>query len=202
MATAVPAKKNKRLSENDRTALYNLARKRIVETQDTSELDAAYDAAATAVHDALVEKYPQKDMKVLARYDAAAADACVYVSRGYYDYDQFCFREGDKRIPLRPGRGGGCNSRNAFMLEGERADLYATYTKAKEAHDAAIKDRYADFRALIFASKTFNEIAEVWPEAEQLREAIVGTSSALVVLSNDVVARIKSDPAYALAEAA
>jgi hypothetical protein len=201
MATT-PARKNKRLSDHDRAALYGLAKKRIEETQDTTELDAAYDAAAAAVHDALVEKYPQKDMKVLARYDAATSDACVYVSRGHYDYDQFCFREGDKRIPLRPGRSGGCNSRNAFMLEGERADIYIAFTKAKEAHEAAIKQRFADFKALIFASKTFNEVAEVWPEAEQLREAIVGTSSALVVLSNDVVERIKSDPAYALAEAA
>jgi hypothetical protein len=201
VATKAPLK-NKRLSDRDRDSLYKLARKRIEDTQDSTGLDNAYEFAAQAVHDALVEQYPQKDMRVLARYDAATADSCVYISRGHYDYDQFCFREGDKRIPLRPGRGGGCNSRNAFMLEGERADAYSAYNKAKEAHEAAIKQRYADYQALIYAAKTFNEVTEVWPEAEQLREAIVGTSSALVVLSNDVVERIKNDPAYAMAEAA
>jgi hypothetical protein len=201
MTAAVPLK-NKRLSERDRDALYSFARKCIAETQDASAVDAAYDVAAQAVHDALVEKYPQKDMRVLERYDAATADSCVYVSRGHYDYDQFCFRDDDKRIPLRPGRSGGCNSRNAFMLEGERADAYAAYTKAKEAHESAIRQRFNDYKALIYAAKTFNEVSEVWPQAEQLREAIVGTSSALVVLSNDIVARIKSDPAHLLAEAA
>jgi hypothetical protein len=202
MATEARPLKNKRLSDSNRNSLYNLARKRIVETQDSTELDNAYEFAADAVHNALVEKYPQKDMKVLARYDAASPDGCVYVScGGYYEYDQFCFRSDDKRIPLRPS-GRGCNSRNAFMLEGEAADAFRAYKKANEARDEAIKQRFADFKALIYAAKTFNEVTEVWPEAEQLREAIVGTSSALVVLSNDVVERIKADPAYALAEAA
>jgi len=198
MATAL---KNKRLSQGDRDVLYRFALKCVKETQDTSELDAAYDAAAQVVHDALIEKYPQKDMKVLARYDAAVSDACVYVSKGYYDYDQFCFREGDKRIPLRP-TGRGCNSRNAFMLEGGREDIYSTYTKAKGAHDAAVKQRYNDYKALIYAAKTFNEVVEVWPQADNLRTTIVGSHSALVVLSSEVVERIKADPAHQLAEAA
>jgi hypothetical protein len=201
MATQ-PAAKNKRLSQGDRDALYSFARKCVTETQDSTALDTAYDAAAQVVHDLLVEKYPQNDMKVLARYDAAAEDNCVYVSNGGFgDYDQFCFRDGDKRIPLRPSARG-YNRRTPFMLEGAQAETYSTYKKTKAAFEGGIKQRYADYKALIFAAKTFNEVAEIWPQAEQLRMAIVGTSSSLVVLSNDVVERIKADPAHKLAEAA
>jgi hypothetical protein len=199
MATS-PDRKNKRLSQYNRDDLTRFARKQIASTADATELDAAYERAAQAVHDALVEKYPQKDMKVLQRYDAASADACIYVSSGYYNYDQFCFRDDDKRIPLRPGRAGGCNSRNAFMLEGDRLEAWEAYKDAQAAHDAEIKRRLSDFTALINGAKTFNEVADVWPAAEVMRESIVGSGTSLTVLSDDVVSRIKADPAAVSAE--
>jgi hypothetical protein len=194
--------KNKRLSGNDRDTLTSYARKRIEETQDRSALDAAYERAADAVHAALVARYPQKDMRVLAKYDAATQDECVYVSRGHYDYDRFCFRDGDARIPLRP-TGTGCNSRNAFLLEGDSRAAYDAYKDATKTYEAAVKQRLSDFSALIAGSNTFNEVASVWPDAENLRLSIVGTASALMILSDDVVARLRADPANTLmAEAA
>lgn len=200
MATA-PTQKNKRLSQYNRDDLSRFAKKQITTTADTADLDAAYERAAQAVHDALVEKYPQKDMKVLQRYDAASADACIYVSSGYYNYDQFCFRDGDARIPLRPGSAGGCNSRNAFMLEGDRLEAWEAYKDAKAAHEAEIKRRLSDFNALIHNAKTFNEVADVWPAAEAMRESVVGSGTSLTVLSNDVVDRIKADAAAELVAA-
>lgn len=197
MATA-PDRKNKRLSQYNRDDLSRFAKKQITSTADTTQLDAAYERAAQAVHDALVEKYPQKDMKVLQRYDAASADACIYVSSGYYNYDQFCFRNGDTRIPLRPGSAGGCNSRNAFMLEGDKLEAWEAYKDAQKAHETEVKRRLSDFNALIQNVKTFNEVADVWPAAEAMRESIVGSGTSLTVLSNDVVSRIKADAAAEL----
>src|SRR5690606_17392959 len=108
MATA-PALKNKRLSGYDRDRLKTFAKRQIEATQDRTALDAAYERAADAVSAEVARRWPQKDMKVLAKYDAARPDDCVYVSSpdSAFDYTNFCFREGDKRVCLRPN-GGGC----------------------------------------------------------------------------------------------
>jgi hypothetical protein len=200
MATAAPIQKNKRLTQGDRDTLFTLATKQVVATENSDALDAAYDAAAQVVHDALVAKYPQKDMLVLKRYDTAKADQCVYVTRAMYDYDRFNFRDGDTRIPLRPVDN--CNRNAPFSLEGEQAKVYEAFKDAEKAHKKTLDQRMADYKALIYGARNFNEVVSVWPAAEVLRESIVGTGTALRVLSEDVVARIQRDAAHALAEAA
>lgn len=185
--------KNKRLSDANRATLLRFAKKQITETQDSAAFDAAYDAAATAIASAVERAYPSKDMKVLARYDMASPDACIYVSDGGFgDYDQFCFRDGDKRIPTRPDRY--CR-RQPILIEGSEADFWRAYNVAKADYDGAIERRYADFKALVWNTASFNGLAEVWPAVEALREEIVGSGAALSTLSDDVVARIKADPA-------
>ena len=62
---------------------------------------------------------------------------------------------------------------------------------------AAIKLRENDFKALIWGAKSFNEVASVWPGAETLRETIVGTGTALAVLSSEVIDRLRTDQALA-----
>lgn len=43
-----PKQKNKRLSQHDRDALVRFARKRVEESEDSTELDEAYNRAAAA----------------------------------------------------------------------------------------------------------------------------------------------------------
>lgn len=187
--------KNKRLSQYDRTRLLELAKKRVTESADADARDAAYHAAAEAIRAEVEKQFPPKDMKVLARYDAASPDKCIYVSRGYGDRDRFCFREGDK-IPMRPSNGG-CGYRT-FLLEGPAIEALDAYKDAEKAFEDGITQRFSDYKALICTVNTFNEVASVWPEAEELREAVVGSATALVVLNNDIVKRIQSDAAHRL----
>ena len=192
-----PKMKNKRLSGYDREKLVALARKHIAATADTTALDETYERAADHISRVVAAKWPQKDMAVLAKYDVADADACIYASTGGGDYGQFHFRAGDKRIPLRPKRRH-CSS-HPVLLEGEAADAYRAHEQAEKAHKATQAQRLNDFKALIEGSRSFNEIEAVWPAASELRSSIVGESAALTVLSEDVVARIKADPAFAVA---
>ena len=192
-----PKLKNKRLSNYDRERLISFARKQIKETADQAALDAAYDAAAELIATAVKAKWPQKDMAVLRRYEAASVDHCVYVSTGGSNYEQFTFRADDKRTPMRPS-GRGC-LRTPILLEGAAEDAFRAYLKASEEVTNAASARLFDFKALISGSRNFNEVAEVWPAANELRSSIVGETTALAVLSADVVSRIKADPAYAVA---
>jgi len=186
--------KNKRLSNHDRNVLRRFANKQIGATQESVDLDNAYEHAAEAVHAEVVKRWPQKDMQVLAKYDAASRDACVFVAgNSEWDYEQFNFKDDDKRIPFRPSRSN-CR-RLPIQLEGDAAQAFAAYLKARTAHEAAIEKRQEDFSALIWNTTNFNALAEIWPAAEALRGEIVGHSASLSVLSEEVVDRLKADPA-------
>lgn len=191
--------KNKRLSQGDREALFRHAQKIIDATEDSSAVDNAYHAAAEAIRMEIERQYPVKDMKVLAKYDAARSDDCIKISRGGYDVDQFCYRKGDK-APLRPARGG-CRS-HVYALDQAGLDAFDTHKLAVKERDDRVKARLADYKALIFHVPSFNDVASVWPEANELREAVVGSNSAVLVLSSDVIERIQKDAAERLAEAA
>ncbi|TXH53901.1 MAG: hypothetical protein E6Q97_11975 [Desulfurellales bacterium] len=182
--------KNKRLSNQ------------VEATEDMSALDAAYDRAADAISAAVKKANPPADMKVLAKYDMASSDPCVPVSTGGSNYAWFYFRADDKRIPLRPASRRGCGSgnRDAVLLDGADAEAHREYERLTAERKKAVATRMRDFKALINGTPSFNALAEVWPAVEAMRERIVGSSTALAVLSDDVVQRIKQDPAL-MAEA-
>jgi hypothetical protein len=188
---------NKRLNDRDRTALLSFARQQIAATTDTAEIDAAYNKAADAISAAVRKENPPADMKVLAKYDLAHPDACIYVSTGGSNYEQFSFRTDDKRVPLRPyaARGCGYGRRNAILLTGDAEKAFDAYRDLVEADKAARDGRASYFKALIYGTPSFNALAEVWPAAEAMRERIVGTGTALAVLSSEVIDRLKADPA-------
>lgn len=197
MATA-PAPKNKRLSDRDRSVLYRFAERQIAATQDRTELDAAYERAADAVHAEVTRRWPPNEMKVLAKYDCASPDQCLYVSSPdqSFSYDEFRFRDGDKRIAKRPDRN--CR-RQPIALDGEGGAAFAAYQALKKADEAQVKARLNDFKALIYNTANFNALAEGWPAVEAMRAEIVGSGASLSVLSDEVRERLQADPAMALA---
>lgn len=196
MGQQATPKRNKRLSQGDRDSLISFAKKIVEQSEDKTAIDAAYTAAASAVRAVVEAQFPPKDMKVLVKYKAAHADSCIYTSRGYGDRDQFCFRKDDV-APLCPSSGG-CYSRT-FMLEGAALEAFDAYKAAEKARKESVERRLSDYRALIGSVSSFNDVAAVWPEVEALREVIVGSGSALVVLNNDVIERIKRESAERLA---
>lgn len=203
-ATLPRPPKNKRLSDRDRLALYTFARDQIEATEDRTALDAAYERAADVISAAVRKDNPPADMKVLAKYGLASPDGCVPISTGGSNFEQFEFRADDKRIPMRPQarRGCGYGQRAPILLEGETEKAVDAYFAAGKSRKDAVDARYKDFKALIYGTPSFNALAEVWPAVEAMREKIVGTGTALAVLSNDVIQRIKADPALTVAEAA
>jgi hypothetical protein len=198
---STPKQKNKQLSNSNRETILRFADRQIRETQDRTAFDAAYEVAADAIAKAVDREYPAKDMKVLARYEMARPDDCIYISDGGYgSYERFAFRKDDKRIPLRPRTG--CRSMKPLMLEGKEADAWRAYVAAEKEYAAALKTRRSDFAALVAATTNFNALVEIWPAVEVLRTEIVGASASLSVMSDEVLARIKADPALVVEEAA
>lgn len=193
------AVKNKRLAERDRDALLQFAKKQIAATEDRTTLDAAYERAADAIAALVRKENPPADMKVLAKYGLAGIDSCVAISSGDGDVQQFEFNKDDPRIPMRPysRRSCGYGQRAPILMDDATHEIHKVYAaELKASKDQAAK-RYSDFKALVWGTNSFNALAEVWPAVEAMREKIVGTSTALSVLSDEVIDRLKADPALA-----
>jgi len=184
--------KNKRLSDGNRDRLINFARKEVERTQDSAAIDAAYELAADAVAAAVERAFPAKDMKVLAKYELARPDACIYVSGGYGEFMEFTFRDDDKRTPSRPSRN--CR-RQPVLLEDAERELITSYFNLLNERKETVRRRLNDFITLIRNSTNFNGLVEIWPAAEALRGEIVGHGTAVSLMSDDVIARLKADPA-------
>ncbi len=189
---------SKRLNVGHRDALKTLANKLIAQTTDTSALDKAYAAAAKVVSDRMKKLYPPADMAVLQKYGQARADDCVYVSTGGSNYERFEFRAGDELVPVRPGRRNDCNSRTPILLSEAEEKAFKAFKDAATEVEKVRTQRRNDFSTLINSALTFEELVAVWPAADQLRERILGTSRAMTVMSEEVVARIRADAALAV----
>lgn len=194
--------KNKRLAERDRDALMQFAKKQIAATEDRGSLDATYERAADAIAALVRKENPPADMKVLAKYGLAGIDGCVAISSGGGDVQQFNFKDDDPRIPMRPysRRGCGYGQRAPILMDDTTHEIHKVYAAELKASRDQAKIRFADFKALIWGTNSFNALAEVWPAIEVMREKIVGTSTALSVLSDEVIERLKSDPALEAAK--
>lgn len=185
--------KNKRLSDSNRRELLDYAVTLVRETEERTAMNSAYNAAADVIVEAVERNFPTNDMMVLQRYSMAAKDYCIYISNGGHgDYHQFTFLEDDKRVPLRPTHR--CRNQ-AVLLEDDEAKVLHEYSTIKSAFDEAVRQRAMDFKSLIYNCATFNQLVEIWPGAEKMRAKIVGSSTALSIMSDEVLARIKTDPA-------
>jgi len=186
-------KPDKLLLARDKDALLSLAIRQIEETEPSKAIDKAYGPAARIMAKHMKGRFPPADMLVLKKYDLTQVDRCQYYTNGAGGYQQFTFRDTDDVPLIVVSRY--CNSRNPYLLTEAEFETVDAYNKAREAFKKSIGARFDDLSALIKSSKKFNELAAVWGGAEELRDKIVTTGTALVTLSEEVIERIKNDPA-------
>jgi hypothetical protein len=75
-------------------------------------------------------------------------------------------------------------------------DLIKTYENLYRARKDAREAKLADYRALIYGARTYEDITSVWPEASRLHDQIVGARfSAPVEVDPAFIDRIKADVA-------
>jgi len=193
---------NKTLNKSDRKLLFTFAKSNITCPAEQAAFDAAYDTAKPFVIDAVHKRFPPADMAIMAKYGATREDPCIGFG-GFYDPDSvFRFKPGEA-LPLVP-RTTGCGELRYDWSKEALAALNA-YVLARQAHRKALDSKIEDYRRLIIGSRTFNDVAAVWPAVEALRTKLIPKTPeqrALAVLSEETIARIKADNAGAQKEAA
>lgn len=187
----------KRLGVKHREILENLAEKKVKLSEDSKAMDTAFKKMKDRVMEIRDEQWPLEEMHILKKYDYVC-----YKERSYIQFylPKKCKKEfsyvnefssieinEDEKRPTPDSRRLEISESDIF------AELYNEYEKAKKEYKERIKSRLSDYRSLIYNSKSYEDVLDVWKEAEEVREQICGASKALTTINNDVILRIKND---------
>jgi hypothetical protein len=152
------------------------------------KLQQAYAAAEPLVRGAVEVKYPVKDMRVCAKYEAAGPDDCIKLSLAAGGVQQFDFAKGTGPLVAKKTYQG-----QVYLADQATTNAVLNWITARDEQMRRTKMVRADYHALIRGARTLEEIIEIWPAADTVSE--FARSRALTVLSEDVVARIRADVA-------
>lgn len=179
-----------RLNSRHRDDLNSLARKLVACPAEKGDVDAAYTIAAHLVRRMVEAVLPPADMRILQKYECAQVDDCTRITLTAGGMVQFVFNEGTGPLSTN------CRT---FLADEATTHAVTTYKTAKEKHKEALKAKLNDYNALIYSARYFEDVAEVWPEAEQLRDNF--DCKEVSVVTGDVIARIQQDMATRAATA-
>lgn len=183
-----------RLNENDRSFLYNLAKGNIQCPAEEAADKKAYAKASDVVRRIVTKRYPPKDMAFLLKYEVACADYCIRLQLSAGGVVEFKFRADDAG-PLTPGaKHYSCGNR-MYAADETATPLISASLDAAATLEEARKVKLEDYKALIWASTSLEQVEGVWPAAAALRPR--KGRDLPVVLSDEVIARIKADASLA-----
>lgn len=186
-----------RLNQKNREVLMQFARETVTSPETAEKADAAYEAAAKAVRAHIDQRYPPKDMKVLARYQVASQD--FFINAGsWLKEETFSFRVTDPRAPVLP-KMSSCN-RPHLQWSAEERKLLEQYHLTNNIHKDALKTKLGHYNNLIIGAQTFEDIIAVWPGAAKLRRQMDPKKPpSLLPVSQASIDFIKADNAGATA---
>lgn len=179
-----------KLLVSHRAFLNTLAKEQVKCPAEEAADKAAYAKAAPIVRKIVEVKYPLKDMKLLEKYEVAQGDNCIRLQLAAGGVEEFCFNHNDT-FPLRP-TGYDCG-RNIYLADEAATVLITASLTASAAFKKAMETKLTDYRALVECSTSLEQVEEAWPAASALRPRIARTLP--VLLSDEVIARIKADTA-------
>lgn len=180
------------LHKAHREALKNLRNTVVKCFTEEAAVREAYRKAAPLVRKVVESEYPPKDMKVLAKYDSAERDDCIKLrlSSGSLSDVMFNFDDGTGPIVVKKTYSG-----KMFLADEATSNAVLAWKSAKEICEKTLRQKKDDYRTLIEAARTLEEVEVLWPEAAQIREAFNKNQVALMALTPTVIQRIKSDVA-------
>lgn len=171
-----------RLTQAMRARLRGLAHKVVSCPSEKAALVGAYKVAAIAVRKTVEKALPPADMKVLRKYDQAAVDDYIRLNLAAGGMVAFQYDEGTGPVSI---------SCRVFLADEATTSAFNGWKVADDAWRKALRTKLSDYESLIDGATYYQDVVEVWPEAEQLRTEFGGGS--LIAFSPDVVARIRAD---------
>lgn len=180
------------LRKAHREALKNLRNAVVKCVAEEAAVRDAYRKAAPLVRKTVESEYPPKDMKVLAKYESAEQDDCIKLRMAHGAVQDVMFDFDDKTGPMVVKK---TYSGKMFLADEPTTVAVLAWKSAKETCDKTLRQKKDDYRTLIEAARTLEEVEVLWPEASQIRTAFSKNQVALLALTPTVIQRIKMDVA-------
>ena len=186
MATAL------RLNNRIRDELYSYALTLIKFPEDDKAADEAVALAEKLVREVMANRYPAEDLVVLEKYECLNTTDCIHFTNGVMDR-HFRFPH-DTEMPKVVNNH---RYQPAIMVGDVVMEAIENADHTREQRKKHRQQLEVDYRRLIDAAHTFEELLEVWPEASVMREKIDVRvqKNALTCISAEALERIKADVA-------
>lgn len=187
----------KRLNKTHRDMLKRLARDKVESPETQKVIDRTLTKAQTIAFKEHQKQFPEDDMKLLQKYGVAKTTTDIPIlfhckDTGKSDHDSVTVEESFIHPENNSWRTDPKHKVQS-KYDGPLHKACKAYSQAKKDHDEAITSKRRDYNTLIDNARTFEDVLEVWSEAEELRTSICGTTTALATINNDVIVRIKKD---------
>lgn len=175
-----------RLNQGHRDALMTLAHRVVDCPAEAKAEEAAYQKAAAAVRKIVEKRFVPADMAVFKKYEMTQQDTCIMLQLTAGGVERFMLRSEDGvTVPA-----GSCN-RRIYLTDEKQTELVTTWVATANALKNAKEKKLNDYRAFIQSSTTFEQVVEIWPEANELASRIVGNLP--IAVSEETLAAITAD---------
>lgn len=168
----------------------------LVRCPEESTASVAAKKALTEVTDRLAtERFPEREMAVLLKYEMVRSQTHLEVKRAA---ERDCIHLPLSKQHHLPHNAYEGSCHYAFELPHDHPvwPLRAAHDEAVRAYKTAKDAKLRDYYSLIDNCRNYEEVEEVWPEAALIKDSLgVRAPAALVTLSEDTIARIKADVA-------
>lgn len=182
-----------RLNKEHRRMLVDLAYQKIEKSFDFSKLNSLYAEFRTKCLVEVANQFPPKDMRILAKYGAAQMRNNVGIVFYSKDSDEKAVAD----VIFENDRAHITNYYSAeaklkLPYGGEIYQLYLRWKEEKNKTTKRLNKIRGDYQNLINYARTFEDVLEVWEEAEELRHKICANRQ-LIVMNNELCNRIKQN---------
>jgi hypothetical protein len=182
-----------RLTNYKRESILSYMKTRYAERIDMGAENDARARMVALINAALRSKYPEDEMVILRKYRCTSKDRCLRFQQtsngrvfGIDFYD-------DNSDLADIARHHGCQTNDVFPVSDDLPSIWEHYEQLKTDRTDATRRKYSEYAAFIEACKTVEDVETVVPLAADIRLKLTGSNTALVAVSDEIVASLRNE---------
>jgi len=196
-----------RLTKAKRELLNAYVHKVVINKDKAAVVDKEHKELQRLMLKEMRKQFPLKDMKILSKYGLASYKPAMGVMLGTVQEKEdirytFYSVSLDNPVELPGANSWGSNTKQKLQLSNDNECYlqYKLHEKLKEEYNNYLADKRLPYFDLITAARYFEDVLEVWSEAEELRSEICEKTSLMafspsskIAIRKDVNERKKED---------
>mgnify|MGYP001103617827 CR=1 FL=1 len=184
-----------RLNKTSRKSLTDLAESLVASPDTLTKLENAKEIFVTALLEQYDKNMPKAELTIFKKHGLTATTNRMQYCPNFKENEQIN-RYHLETIQLVKGETyeqvtnlayGQYPGVVTFSKKGKLYPLMRKYIEATKTHKETLSSTLDNYKNLIKSARTFEDVVEVWSEAESLRESICGCKSLTLVSANTII---------------